>query len=140
VKLLSFDPQSPKWDRVRVELPTDARQVSLNGQPMWSGRARVEVVEDGLTKWVSVVPDPEAETVSVMAIVFSGRVFVSSATPDLGEVYVANKGNWSGGGNYLGVAIGREGCRVVCKCGGTADYFQVIDGQWKPSKPLPKVS
>lgn len=136
MKTIGYEPQSYKWARIRVELPDDANTNARHGQIIWSGNADVEVIEDGTTYWVSVTPSADAEPVSVMAVNFEGRVFVSAKTPDLGAVYVANKGNWSGGGRYHGVAVGREGCRVVCKCGGQADYYQVVGGAWAPSKPL----
>lgn len=136
MRRFDFKPQSHKWDGYVVELPDDAVYGARQTQ-MWSGRATVDVTTVGNSNWVTVTPDEAAETIAVLLIQWDGKVIESKRAPVKGlvDLYIANTRNWSGGGCWHGVAIGREGALLALGCSGTWEYYEVVGGQWTKSRP-----
>lgn len=136
MRTFEFKPQSPKWDRYTVELPDDSvRQVGQT--QMWAGRATVSVTTVGNSNWVTVTTDEGAEQIAVLLVQWDGKVIESQRAPVKGlvDLYMANTRNWSGGGCWRGVAIGREGALLALGCSGGWEYYEVVGGQWVKSRP-----
>lgn len=125
-----FEPQSPKWNKYIID---GAGPVPWGDVTPWMSGVDISVKVDGNTTYCVVEGPGDA---AILFVRFSGVVKTSSASTGEVKICLASSGSWSGGDNYKGFVLGKEGARIILDRTGSRQFWHVKNGKWEKTDPI----
>lgn len=126
-----FRPQSYKRAAWELQLPEGVLPSICSKLEPLSFRGHLEIYKDGNKTILRGVINPDDRPVAVMPFRWSGTI----ASDGECILALADGGSWSGGQNWAGALVGREGAKVVCDTKGRKQTWGVVAGYWQEVTP-----